>query len=134
VQEKIASYGGSEQDERMLIRELRSRGAVGVVLAVNGRVIWADLFASTELLLRYWPKLYKSYVAEAMTSAHYMQALNVTERDAQIFIDDLAGGHEVVETEPGVYRRADISGDGFRVFELTSLLPKAEFDVHITRR
>jgi hypothetical protein len=133
VQEKIATYGGSEQDERSLIHELRSQGAVGVVVAVNGCVIWADIFASTDLLSKYWPKLYKSYVAEAMTSPRYVQEQNETERDAQAFINDFAGGREVVETEPGVYRRADITGDGFRVFQLTSLLPKSEFDVHITK-
>ena len=45
----------------------------------------------------------------------------------------LFGGREVSETEPGVYRRTDVTGDGYRVFELMSLLPKAEFRVHITK-
>ena len=133
VREKLATYGGSEQDQSSLIAELRAQGAVGVVVAVNGRVIWADIFASTDLLSKYWPKLYKSYVAEAMTSPHYMQTQNVTEHDAQDFINNFDGVHEVVETEPGVYRRADITGDGYRVFQLTSLLWRAEFDVHITK-
>ena len=132
VQEKLASYGGTE-DERMLISKLRSLRAVGVVVAINGRVIWADIFASTELLSSYWPKLYKSYVAEAITSGRYVQMQDLTEHDAQAFINDMAGGREIVETEAGVYRRAEISGDGYRVFQLTSLLPKAEFDVHITK-
>jgi hypothetical protein len=53
--------------------------------------------------------------------------------EAERYMAKLSGGREVVETEAGVYRRSDITGDGYRVFELTSLLPKAEFDVHITK-
>src|SRR5580692_10941603 len=39
-----------EQNYQSLIRQLRDRNAVGVVVAVNGRIIWADMFASTDLL------------------------------------------------------------------------------------
>jgi len=50
------------------MRELRERNAVGVVVAVDGRLIWADLFASTALLEKYWPKLIRSYAAGSLTS------------------------------------------------------------------
>jgi len=130
VRQKIAGYGGAES-EQAILRELRARGAVGVVVAVNGRVLWADIFASTELLAKYWPKLMRSYVAEAMTSSGYGDAADL--REAELFIRNLDGGHEVAETEPGVFRRTEITGDGYRVFELTSLLPRAEFDVHVTK-
>jgi hypothetical protein len=53
--------------------------------------------------------------------------------EAERYMVNLGGGREVVETELGVYRRADITGDGYRVFELISLLPKLEFEVHITK-
>src|SRR5579884_3758576 len=43
-----------------LIRELRSKNAVGVVVVVNGEIVWADIFASTSLLEKYWPKLVRS--------------------------------------------------------------------------
>jgi len=49
------------------MKQLRDRNAVGVVVAVNGELIWADVFASTELLQKYWPKLVRSY-AEAMVT------------------------------------------------------------------
>jgi hypothetical protein len=39
----------------------------------------------------------------------------------------------MAETEPGVYRRTDITGEGYRVFQLTSLLPGTGFDVHLTK-
>ena len=34
------------------------------------------------------------------------------------------GKREMVESEPGLYRHTEITGEGFKAFELTSLLPK----------
>jgi hypothetical protein len=130
VQQKIAEYGGIA-GEQSILRELNAKGAVGVVVAVNGRVMWADIFASTDLLSKYWPKLIRSYAAEAMTSPLQPAALDV--REAEQFMNALSGGREVSETEPGIFRRTEVTGDGYRVFELTSLLPKSEFRVHITK-
>ncbi len=130
VAKLVSAYGGTES-EQAILRDLRAKGAVGVVVAVNGRVLWADVFASTELLSKYWPKLMRSYVAEAMTSANNGAAADIHE--AELYMNVLTGGREVVETEPEVYRRTDITGDGYRVFELTALLPKTGFNVHITK-
>src|SRR5438128_1863410 len=52
---------------------------------------------------------------------------------AQEFLNQLQGRHETVDSEPGLYRHTEIAGDGFRVFELTSLLPKTSFDLHIAK-
>ena len=57
-----------EQNYQSLIHQLRDRNAVGVVVAVNGRIIWADIFASTDLLGKYWPKLVRSYASEAVVT------------------------------------------------------------------
>jgi hypothetical protein len=125
-----ATYGGQD-GEQAVMRELRNKNAVGVVIAVNGRILWADAFASPELLSKYWPKLMRSYVAEAMTSASSGAVPDL--RDAQLYMNNLNGGREIVETESSVYSRTDVTGDGFRVFELMSLLPKTGFIVHITK-
>src|SRR5207302_4690213 len=50
-----------QRNYESVIRQLRDKNAVGVVVAVNGEVVWADLFASTQLLQKYWPKLVRSY-------------------------------------------------------------------------
>jgi len=114
-----------------LMRELRNRNAVGVVVAVNGRIIWADIFASNELLTKYWPKLVRSYAAEAIeTYARYSQP---SVQSAQQFLNQLDGRKEVVESEPGIFRHAEIIGDGYKVFELTSLLPRTGFQVHLSK-
>jgi hypothetical protein len=128
---KIEAIYGGQDAEQAVLRELRNKGAVGVVVAVNGQVLWADVFASSELLSKYWPKLMRSYVAEAMTSASGAAAPDT--HNAQLFMNNLNGGREIAETEPGVYRRTDVTGDGYRIFELTSLLPKTGFIVHITK-
>jgi len=54
-------------------------------------------------------------------------------KEAQAFLGHLDGRHETVDSEPGLYRHTEISGDGFRVFELTSLLPKTGFDLHVAK-
>jgi hypothetical protein len=130
VEAKLAEYGGQAR-EQTILRELREKGAVGVVVAVNGHVEWADVFASTDLLAKYWPKLMRSYVAEAMTTAGSGGMAELS--DAQAFMAESASGREVVETEPGVYARTETSGDGFRAFTLRGLLPGTEYNVHTTK-
>jgi hypothetical protein len=132
VKQKVDAVAVPIQHEyQSLIKQLRDRNAVGVVVAVNGEIIWADVFASTTLLEKYWPKLVRSYAAEAYVSRARDKQAEV--RAAQQFLADTEGRHETVETEPGLYRHTEVSGDGFRAFELTSLLPKTGFDLHVAK-
>ncbi len=132
VAQKVDSVAAPiEQGYRSLMGELRDKNAVGVVVAVNGQIVWADIFASTDLLQRYWPKLVRSHAAEAVvTNTKWSDS---GEKTAQAFVDSLAGGHQTVESEPGLYRQTELTGDGFRVFELTSLLPKTGFNLHVAK-
>jgi len=120
-----------ERDYESVIHQLRDKNAVGVVVAVNGGIIWADIFASTQLLQKYWPKLVRSYATEAIVTRAKGGELSV--KDAQHFLDDFEARHETADSEPGVYRQAELTGDGFKVFELTSLLPKTGFLMHIAK-
>jgi len=120
-----------EQSYQSLIHQLRDRNAVGVVVAVNGRIIWADIFASTDLLSKYWPKLVRSYASEAVVTR--AKEMDVTTRQADAFLADMQGRKEMIESEPGIYRHTEVTGDGFKAFELTSLLPKTGFDVHVAK-
>ena len=129
VDAKVAPLAGPRSD---VLRRLRAQKAVGVVVAVNGRIVWADLFASTDLLSAYWEKLVRSYAAEALTVPR-ARLMPVSVAAAQAFLDDFEGTRQVVETEPGVFRHTEVSGSGFRAFELTSLLPKTGFDVHLSK-
>lgn len=121
-----------EQNYQSVIRQLRDRNAVGVVVAMNGRIIWADVFASTNLLEKYWPKLVRSYASEAVV-IRAKGGAEVGEKQAQAFLEDMDGRKETIESEPGIYRHTEVNGDGFKVFALTSLLPKTGFDVHVAK-
>jgi sulfur carrier protein ThiS len=134
IQENVDKVAAPiRQSLENVLRDLRAKNAVGVVVAVNGQIVWADLFASTDLLQKYWPKLARSYAAEGITVRYFRDPGRVDIKDAQDFLDRLSGRREVVETEPGIYRHAEITGDNFKVFELTSLLPKTGFDIHLAK-
>lgn len=120
-----------EENYQSLIRQLRDRNAVGVVVAVNGRIIWADVFASTDLLQKYWPKLVRSYASEAVVTR--AKDMEVSTSRAQAFLADMEGRRETIESEPGIYRHTEVTGDGFKAFALTSLLPKTGFEVHVAK-
>jgi hypothetical protein len=132
VQEEVDKIAAPiQRNYQSVLRDLRAKNAVGVVVAVNGEILWADIFASTELLEKYWPKLVRSYAAEAM--AQGPRGGKVSEAEAQAFVNRMDGTHETAETEPGVFRQAEITGADYKVFQLTSLLTKADFTVHIAK-
>jgi len=132
VQKKVDAVAAPmERSYESVIRQLRNQKAVGVVVAIDGDIVWADIFANTPLLEKYWPKLVRSYATEAITRRGKKGGSDI--KTAQAFLDDLGGNRQVVETEPGVFRHTEIVGSGFRVFELASLLPKTGFEVHLSK-
>jgi hypothetical protein len=120
-----------EKSYESVIKQLRNQNAIGVVVAVRGRIVWADLFASNALLSKYWPKLLQSYAAEALSSTSSRSDVNI--KDAEKFLEEWDARHETADSEPGLYRQRELVGDNFRAFELTSLLPKENFDVHLSK-
>jgi hypothetical protein len=132
VKEKIDEVAKPiEQNYQSLIKQLRDRKAVGVVVAVDGRIIWSDVFASTELLEKYWPKLVRSYASEAVVSR--AKGGEASRGQAETFLANMDGRKEMIENEPGIYRHTEVNGDGFKAFALMSLLPKTGFDVHVAK-
>ena len=132
VQEELREVAAPiEQSYGRLELQLRTLKAVGAVVAVNGRIQWADVFASPELLNLYWPKLVRSYAAEAISAPGLPRV--ATARAAQAFLDNWNGCGESAEMEDGVYRLSKISGEYFNAFRLTSLVPHTGFDVHVTK-
>jgi hypothetical protein len=79
--------------------------------------------------------LIRSYAAEALTGSsvqvHYWKRAGV--ESAQAFLENSQERRESVESEPGVYRQTEVDGDGFRAFELASLLPGTRFEVHLAK-
>jgi hypothetical protein len=132
VSEKVDEAAAPVMKARdQVIAQLKQEHAVGVVVAVRGQIVWADLFASTDLLSRYWTKLVRSYAAESITEgeAHSVPTVN----DAQHFLDTPSGTAESSEGETDVYRYRELKGVRTETFVLESLLPGTGYDVHISK-
>jgi hypothetical protein len=104
------------------------RGTVGVVVALNGRIVWADLFASPALFDRYRDKLLQSYVVESARMAGAEVA--PTAAEARDFLRPLAG-RETTEAEPGLYRLVRVEASGLVTYELQSL--PQQLTLHFSR-
>ena len=132
VSDKVDEAAASVMKSRdQVLAKLREEHAVGVIVAVRGEIVWADLFASTELLSRYWTKLVRSYAAESLTSGESHSAPSISE--AQHFLDAPTGGTENSEGSVGVYRYRELKSNGASTFVLESLLPETGYDVHISK-
>jgi len=114
-----------------VLAQLRAEHAVGVVVAVRSQIIWADLFASTDLLSRYWTKLVRSYAAESLTEGQDHPKPSLA--DAQHFLDAPSGARETSEGDAGIYRYREMRGASTETFVLESLLPGTGYDVHICK-
>jgi hypothetical protein len=105
--------------ERQLRDQMRDRGAVGVVVAINGELVWSDVFSSPDLFRKYWSKLLRSYVMEA--EGHGREAKFVpSSKDALAFLLE-DHGRETIKVEPQAYRRTEISAQDFQIVALEAL-------------
>lgn len=132
VSEKVDEAAAPVMKSRdQVLAQLRREHAVGVVVAVRGQIVWADLFADTDLLSRYWTKLVRSYAAESLAEGEDHAAPNVA--DAQRFLNAPSGGTEISEGDVGVYRYRELNSGNTETFVLESLLPGTGYDVHISK-
>jgi hypothetical protein len=122
---------GLVQSREQALATLRQEHAVGVVVAVRGEVIWADIFSDPGLLARYWTKLVRSYAAEGLSGGTAHGTASVA--DAQRFLDTPTHGTEDSQGEVGVYRCREVKAGGTDLFTLEALLPGTGYDVHISR-
>jgi hypothetical protein len=132
VSEKVDEAAAPVMKSReQVLEKLRAEHAVGVVVAVRGEIVWADIFSDTDLLGRYWTKLVRSYAAESLLRGETHSAPTVA--DAQHFLDAPSGGTETSIGDVGVYRYKELRSGGTETFVLESLLPGTDYDVHISK-
>ena len=62
---------------------------VGVIVAVDGKVQSVDIFESTPLFQKLWPKLLKSYALDAVASGEAAEAKECTVADACDFLKEV---------------------------------------------
>ena len=85
---------------------------MGVAVAVNGKMLSVDIFESTPLFKKFWPKLLKSYALDAVAAKREKvvgKARTITNQDCIAFLKDvensksetkeLAGGQKVAKRE-----------------------------------
>ena len=106
------------------------REAVGVVVAVNGQPVWADLFASPALFERYRAKLLRSYLVEAIRAGRMPDKVP-TSKEVRAFLRHLSG-RQTIEVEPGVYRLVRTEAAGTVTYELETLKPRP-LTLHMAR-
>jgi hypothetical protein len=100
---------------------IKGERIVGVVVAYGGEVAWSDIFASSDLFHQYWTKLLRSYAVEALARPSIREV--ASREDASEFPRRLHG-REQAESEPGVYRRTEITEGRLAQIELEALQPK----------
>lgn len=120
-----------ESYERALKDKVAGKEVIGVVVAVGGRVISADVFASPKLFQAYWPKMLRSYALEAVSSTRNDSA-RASVKDAEAFLARANGGKQASGKE-GIYRLTEHQSDSDASFELESETISAPVLVHFNR-
>ena len=96
-----------DEDTRKEIAEYTKRFAdmprlrnntVGVCVTTGNRIICVDIFANNDLLTKYWNKLLKSYVMDAM----YETKSTVQKAEVEGLLDALSHAHAVSIGTPGL--------------------------------
>jgi hypothetical protein len=108
---------------------LKGEYVVGVIIAYGGEVAWSDIFASPALFQRYWPKLVRSYVIEALTRPRTGEQPSID--DARDFLMPLAG-HESIETDPAIYSLRQVTEGRYVQMELEALRP-VDIKLHVLK-
>ena len=115
---------------RTLEREVLQPGVVGVVVARNGKPVWADVFASRRLFASYWPKLLKSYVVDAI--GDYTSDARPTTEQASAYL--LArDGTVSTTTQQGVYQLVKYEQAAYAVFELRDISLASPLRLHFNK-
>ncbi|HEX8687869.1 MAG TPA: DUF6569 family protein [Pyrinomonadaceae bacterium] len=112
---------------RALEREVLQPGVVGVVVARNGKPVWADVFASQRLFAAYWPKLLKSYVVDAL--GNDANEKRPTVEEAARYLGEREGTVSAT-TQEGVYQLVKTEQAAYAVFELRDISLAAPLRLH----
>jgi len=105
--------GETEAVAGRLVRALEaSPGAAGVAVALGGRVVAAEWFASPELFAKLRRKLVASYAAEAVRGPAAAPDRPVGEDEVRAFLRQAAAARPARQREGGASRSVDLVGAG----------------------
>ena len=111
------------------------KDVVGVVVAINGKLVWMDAFSSAPLFSKYWPKLLQSYILEAISTRPPRDIEDrirwklPTTKEAAAYLEDRSGTAKF-EGEEDVYKLLRIDGKSHVIYELSDIDRKAPLRVH----
>jgi hypothetical protein len=116
--------------QRAIKVKFADKNIIGAVVAIDGKILSADVFASPQLFQAYQAKLLKSYALEAI-SADKTKNQEVKASDAEIFLSSSEGAESAVEKD-GVYRLAEKQSTSDASFELVHTRKDAKL-IHFNR-
>jgi hypothetical protein len=116
--------------QRAINAGFADKNVIGAVVAINGKLLSADVFASPQLFQAYQAKLLKSYALEAI-SAEKVKTPEVKASDAEAFLSASEGAESAVEKD-GVYRLAEKQSGSDASFELVHTNKSARL-IHFNR-
>lgn len=102
--------------ERAFKGKLSAGNIVGVVAAIDGQIVSADVFANHSLFQAYWPKMLNSYAVQAVSKTTAV-AQQVSKTDAEAFLARVQGSN-ASDAHEGVYRLAENQSSADASFEL----------------
>ena len=102
--------------QRAFKDKLSAANIVGVVAAIDGKIVSADVFASHSLFQAYWPKMLNSYAVQAVSTTT-AGAQQVSRTDAETFLARVQGSN-ASDAHEGVYRLAENQSSKDASFEL----------------
>ncbi len=115
---------------RALDNEVLQPGVVGVVVARNGRLVWADVFATSTLFARYWPKLLKSYAVDAV--GDYTSDARPGTEAARRYLEERQG-QTTTAGAAGVYQLVKTESPSYAVFELRDVSRLTPLRLHLNK-
>jgi hypothetical protein len=115
---------------RTLEREVMQPGVIGVVVARNGKPVWADLFASHRLFAAYWPKLLKSYAVDALGDDRDDKRPTTEEATSYLHARE---GTVTTSTQEGVYQLVKTEQTAYAVFELRDISLASPLRLHFNK-
>jgi hypothetical protein len=115
---------------RALEREVLQPGVVGVVIARNGKPVWADVFASQRIFASYWPKLLKSYVVDALGDNTSDKRPTIAEATGYLSERD---GTVTTTMQEGVYQLVKTEQAAYAVFELRDISLASPLRLHFNK-
>lgn len=114
--------------ERELREQIRGRSPVGVVVAINGEIVWSDVFPTPDLFRRYWPKLLRSYVMEAESRGsgggesawgRKLASLPSAKHAENFLLEDR--GRVSIKVEPAAFRRTEVTASDYQIVALEAI-------------